>query len=102
MIYSDSSLDPCRFNLNLSTVYSDFFPADVFSGSDESLNDLFWFFSRSVLVQLKSLNGLFWFFPTDVSSGSDKFLNDLFWFFLADAFSSLDKSLNDLYWFFSC
>ena len=41
-----------------STIYI----ADAFSGLDKSLNNLFWFFSRSLPVQFKSLNSLFWFF----------------------------------------
>ena len=53
-------LDSCQFSLNISIIYYDSFPTIVFFGSDKSLNDLFWFFSRSSLVQFKSLNGLSW------------------------------------------
>ena len=72
---------------------------DTFSGSDKSLQDLFWFFSRPLLVQFKSLNGLSWFFPADISFGLDKSLQDLFWFF-SRPLSVQFKSLNGLTWFF--
>ena len=72
--------------INLSTIYSDSFLVGTFSGSDKSLKDLLWFspvkeYSRPLLVQFKSLNGLSWYFPNEHFSGSDKSLNDLFWFF---------------------
>ena len=70
-----------------------FFPAGIFSGSDKSLQDLFWFFSRPLLVQFKSLNGLSWFFLVDIFSSSDKSPQDLFWFFQDLCWFSLNLSM---------